>query len=360
MVVGLVAVALVTRGVTPVGHASFMAKPKSQMQWYRLQGRVVASRLPEGELIPNLKIWRNPEAARAARAKNLTSRSGREGGGWVSASPSEITTESDTVVELRIKMNEEREHDLVRVAQERFIRPLVAALVIVTGKPAHVELIRTAKENPDGTVVDTGERVWTDWAWMYNAGMMPTMDGDERARVVGAMGRLHSDKVAAAAGVDLVEAAKMSWTAGGRSAEVEAAVLRNFLVVERIATRVAAKRPVEAADEEPRLRIIDNLAQNLRTQTPSQAARRIKNAAAALEQQQGLRLARDIDYTCTRLSLDDETRESAHSQSKLRNQSLAHPGKPQPHRRLAASAKQAGEVAESFLRAYVQSGFGQR
>lgn len=319
---------------------------------FRVVGRIVAARLPEGVIVPNLLIRRDANASRLARPTNLSAKSGRTGGGFLSASPSEITIESDALVELRVRATDET--DAVDVAQRTLIRPLVAALMLATGQSAHVELTRAAPEDTQGNVQDEGWSVWSDSAMVTNLGPMPAMTDDETTNLSGVMKTFHHDNVAAAAAADLVEAGKMMWTTGSRPAEIEAAVLRKFHVIERVAKRVATARPAEPGEGEREARIVNSLTRDLQTVPPATAARRIRNAAKQLEQSEGQRLSNDIAYTCDVFGLTDDVKAAALNLNKLRNQSLAHPGKGKPHSELVANAEAATRTAAVFLHEYAE------
>ena len=320
---------------------------------FRIAGRVVATRLPEGVITPGkLLIKRDSTAGTMARPRNLRAESGRSGGGFLSANPSEIVTESDAVIEIRIRAASQA--DAMHQANEKHIRPLVAALTIATGQPAHVELIRMARERPDGTIDDEGWSTWSDFAMMTNLGAMPSMEAAERNSVIGMIGLFAQDRVGSRAAEDLVEGMKMRWTAGGRTAELEGATLRLFLVIERVASRVSASQkptPAEFADQQ---RVVNSLKRDLQRAPTATAVRQIRNAATALQKAEAKRLVRDIHHASTELGLRLGTQEAALDLNKLRNQSLAHPGSARIEANIAKNASLASDTALEFLAGYAR------
>ncbi len=298
-------------------------------------------------------IRRDPSAARLTRPRNLVAQSGRTTGGFLSAAPAEVSLESDCLIELRVRARDEGH--AAEVAQERLIRPLTAALSLVCGGFAHVELARVAVESEIGQVVDEGWSVWSDSGLMHNVGAMPRMAEDEARWLSDILGVLRNDTVAKNAAADFVEGDRLAWTSGGRSTEVGAAVLRYFQVIERIATRMGASRKQETGEEDAKSAIVNDLARHLRGHgTVHAKIGKVRNATRSLDELGGMRLATDIEHACGQLALASDKRIAALGLNRLRNQSLAHPGKGLTRERLAASQSQARGASYAFLDGYTR------
>ncbi len=79
-----------------------------------------------------------------------------------------------------------------------------------------------------------------------------------------------------------------------------------------------------------------------------------RDAIGALDLLDGKRLAQDIEDTCERLGLTNDTRNDGLDLNRLRNQSLAHPGKNLTRERLAVSRSKARDACCRFLHGYIR------
>ncbi|MGB3764635.1 MAG: hypothetical protein WA966_15580 [Ornithinimicrobium sp.] len=321
---------------------------------FRLEGRLVCAVLPQGRLAPDIVVRRVNPSETGTRARSLRATSRRGGGGFISAGPSEIVTESEGVVEMRVRAPDES--TAARVALETVVYPLTAALVMATGEDAHVELTRVVRENSQGEPVDGGQGVWSDWAKMTDLGAMPPMDPVDQAVLARRLHGLRRDKTASGASGDLVEGTRMGWTSGGREAQVRAGILRQFMVIERIAKRVAADRVIDPSEGRESDRLIEDLRRDLAARpSTALAARRIKNTALSLEKQAGRRLSGDIEFAADAMGLDATTRDDALMLNRFRNQVLAHPGKSGPSREWSGQGARAERTARTFLDGYLST-----
>lgn len=315
-------------------------------------GRIVAKSLPEGLVVPGLHIHRSDSAGIWARPKSLSATTGAGSVGFISAGPSEVSVQSNAIVEMRVRASDESE--AVRRARQRFVFPLTAALMITTGKPVHIEILRAAPEDQDGRVQDQGWSVWSDAGFLTDLGDMAAMGESRRSDLVAHLSKFHNDRTAASAAADLVQATRLQWTSGGRRAELEASALRHFLVIERVSTRVASMRDNSPSSEEMerKRRIVAALKRSLETVDVDKNEKSVMKAAKEFDGAARGRLARNISFACEKLALSEEVRKIALDAQKLRNQALAHPGGSRASVRLAERVEPIAEAAGEFLRAY--------
>lgn len=217
-----------------------------------------------------------------------------------------------------------------------------------------VDLTRVAEEREDGYLAEP--RSPYSQSGVLRAAEVAAMRPDEVASLRLLSGRIAGDDTAAAAARDLMEAGRLAFLHGGTAAAVQAALLRSFFVVERIARKVGYDRDLAATAAKEQQDRVERLRNDLSRASAAQRVKQVRNAARDLDVIEARFLPDQIRNAAVRLDLPERVRDDALELATLRNKRLGHAGRADEGAGdLGPRVESAAAVAVAFLAAYADT-----
>lgn len=314
-------------------------------------GCVVAMALPNGrvDLGNNVRIDPLDEHTREfVKPRPRMNHPQNVGADYFSAIPGESIVRSDRIIWLKTKASSKEEAwDQIEHVQ----LPIVVAALANFGDPApRVELLRIAELDDNGRLGEHFSPWMTATFAKYDGRVLTVIETrDLVARHYAA------SRYAAGPSRRYLEAVRQQDTSDLSSRSLANVVLSYFLVVEEIARTEKVEATLEGAAGEKATRHIDNLRKTLGQHAmPATHLKKIRATVRELENLEQRSLNPRIEKVAIRLDLTQDVLDDALAIAKLRNTTLAHPGREAPDT-MNSWVIRAERVARVFLAAYVQS-----
>jgi hypothetical protein len=267
--------------------------------------------------------------------------------------PAELVVRTNVGIAVRVEADSEDE--AVQKAHRRFLDPIIALLASRTGQRAFVDVRRVGQPDDVGYMESTWSP-FSAWASKHRPVLTP-MEDAERTQLLQDLVRTQSDPVAVDAAADLTGGLRLGAYHGGMPPLLTAAIMRHFLVIERVSKTVS--RRVSDSDESQLLRnaALDVLRRDLaQLSSLHRQVKAVRRAADALARVDLSSTKERIRATADALNISADAREKAIQIADVRNRRLGHAtGSPPRVDELVRWLAAAEVSAMAYFDAYVSS-----
>jgi len=321
---------------------------------YVIYGHLVGRRLPEHLDLGDVRIVKESGARlRDLSRPDITNlRANFESGAHIQGSPASFRVRSEHIVWVRLTASDEGE--AVATARRDYLEPLVATLLAITGSPAFVNVSRVSRVLDNGYMPEP-TTPWSDAAYMHRP-MIEPMTDQQSTELVNALTAVRQDTTTRDLAANLSDGMRLLRTSGGRPANIGAALLAYFKVIERISQQTKQDKDQKARLDKEQAEIVANLARSLKlSRNTRQSVKQVRNAAQRLHRLEESTLKDRITLTCRRLGLAESVAVRAHAFADIRHGRLGHPSSNQTGADFGIAPEEAEELALTFYAADVRN-----